>query len=680
MKALTLGYSLLLVTLAAAQVEAGCGLLRRGGCSDPHGAVAGCGLRAGGCSGCGQHGGGYGLGYASAGYAVGGAVGGAVGYGSGANCAAPAYSAPAYSATSYASPAMSSGGAGTCSSCGNAMHAADVSGLYQGSICAAPAMASTMSIPTQRNEMLDCGPVTTYRVVMEPQYATETRYVESTEYQDEVRTRVRTVTRQVPVEVQDYRTTTVMVPTSETKTVEYQVLVPQTSEKTVELIETVPVWNEVSEEYTVKVPTVVEVPEEYTVRVPTLRNEEFTYTVYVPTTQTQTRMHTYTNAVPVTKTRAIQVARPVTRTQTVTKDYGHWEERVEEVVEMTTVSTGYAAPATIGVGGCGVSNGYGAGAYGAGGCGQASYGYSVPTSGCGSHGCGRGCRLLHRRQGGCGGGCGVSYGGGCGTSYGNGYNGGTLASGGCGVAPSAGADYGVMTSSVPTTRLVSRRVWVPNVTTEEVSVVENVMETQEVTYTDFEQQTSQVPYECTYIVYAPEQRTGTRQVVDYVQETRTRSRKVVQYTEEARTRTRKVLSYKQESRTQTVPVVNYTTETRTKEVVYTVNVPQVKVEPFTTTRYETVQEEVTEDYTVRVAVSVPKESQVQVCRMVPKLVPVTIYPCSSAGQSLIQGSSDCSGCGPAPTLAPSMPVTTGAGYSTGCTGCGQVGGSGACCR
>lgn len=645
MKALTL-LPMLLFALGSLQAEAGCGLLRRGGCSDPHGAVAGCGLHSGGCTGCGGHGG-YSVGNASVGYGV--------------TCAAPAYSM-----ANYATSTVSSVGVGACSSCVGAMHAAAVSGLYQGSICAAPAMASTMSIPTQQTEMLDCGPVTTYRVVMEPQYTTETRYVESTEYQDEVRTRVRTVARQVPVEVQDYRTTTVIVPTSETKTVEYQVVVPQTSEKTIEVIETVPVWNEVTEEYTVKVPAVVEVPEVYTVRVPTLRNEEFAYTVHVPTTQTQTRMHTYTNAVPVTKTRAIQVARPVTRTQTVTKDYGHWEERVEEVVEMTTVSTSYAAPATIGVGGCGASGGYGAS-----GCGQASYGYSVPTAGCG-----RGCGLLHRRHGGCGSGCGVSHAGGCGSGCAAGYGASTLASGGCGVGSLAGAGCGVATTTVPTTRLVSRRVWVPNVTTEEVSVVENVMETQEVTYTDFEQQTSQVPYECTYIVYAPEQRTGTRQVVDYVQETRTRNRKVVQYTDEARTRTRKVLSYKQESRTQTIPVVSYTTENRTKEVVYTVNVPQTKVEPITTTRYETVQEEVTEDYTVRVPVSVPKESQVQVCRMVPKLVPVTIYPCSSAGQALIQGSGDCSGCGASPTLAPSMP----AGYSTGCAGCGQVGGSGACCR
>ncbi len=52
-------------------------------------------------------------------------------------------------------------------------------------------------------------------------------------------------------------------------------------------------------------------------------------------------MQTVTNAVPVSKTRTVQTYQPVTRTQTVTKDYGHWEDRVEEVaVASLTAASG----------------------------------------------------------------------------------------------------------------------------------------------------------------------------------------------------------------------------------------------------------------------------------------------------------------------------------------------------
>ncbi len=60
-------------------------------------------------------------------------------------------------------------------------------------------------------------------------------------------------------------------------------------------------------------------------------------------------------------------------------------------------------------------------------------------------------------------------------------------------------------------------------------------------------------------------------------------------------------------------------------MTYTFNVPETKVEPFTSTRYETITDEVSEEYTVQVPVVTTKSVQVQVCRMVPKLVPVTIY-------------------------------------------------------
>lgn len=546
----------------------------------------------------------------------------------------------------------------------------------------APAMQAIVTAP--ETELVDCGPVESFKVVMVPDYITQTDYQPVTTYKQEIRQRTRVIPRKVPVEVEDYRTKTVMIPKTETKTVEYTVLVPQRQEKTVEIVETVPVWNEVAENYTVRVPTVVEVSEDYTVQVAQLRDEQFTYTVYVPQAQTITKMQTVTNAVPVTKTRTIQVSRPVTRTQTVTKDYGRWEVRVEEVA---APAVSYAAPAVsysaapspvYASGGCGVGS---SSCSGCGGCGQT---YTTTASGCvasstcgGCGGCGIAKRHRCRLFGGCGrkGGCS----GGCGASSGYVVSSApamttTIASAPA-VSYSSGASYGSggcgTVASVPATTTVSRRVWVPNVVTEEVPVTENISESQIVTYTAFEQQTEQIPYECTYLVYAPEQRTGTKKVVDYVPETRTRTRKVVEYNEETRTRTRKELSYKQETRTQTIPYVTYTNESRTKEVSYTINVPETQVETIVRTEYQTVDEEIVEDYSVRVPVTEYKEVQRQVCRMIPKLVPVTLYPCSQTGAQSIgtaigsgaygpapvmgSGCSDCGGCsncGGTPTMAP----------------------------
>lgn len=498
-------------------------------------------------------------------------------------------------------------------------------------------------VQTDQRSLMDCGPVNSYKVVLEPKYFTESRAVGSTEYQTETRYRTRIVRRTVPVETQDYKTITVMVPRSETKTVEYTVLVPQTSEKTVEVVETVPVWTEVPEEYTVKVPQVIDVPEEYKVRVAQLADQEFTYTVHVPQSTTETRMHAVTNVVPVTKTRTVQNYQPVTRMQSVTKDYGHWEDRVEEVTVAAPApvancaapmysAPAYSTPVTYAF--PSYDSGAGAGQYGNG-----------PSNGPSSD---RGCRLFHR--GGCGSGYGHAsphgcgnYGNtagcGCGSGSGSSVGGGGL--GGCGsdqvvYSQPGGQNYGAPAYgeaaqyNPPTTQTVHRRVWVPNVVTEQVPVVENVIESQEVAYTVFEQHTEQVPYECTYLVYRPETRTGTRKVVNYVEESRTRNRKVVQYNDETRTRTLKKLSYKQQTRSETIPVISYTSEKRTKEVSYTFDVPETRVEPFTTTRFETVNEEASEEYTVTVPVATTREVQVQVCRMVPKLVPVTIYPCACA--------------------------------------------------
>jgi hypothetical protein len=232
------------------------------------------------------------------------------------------YQVPAVN--NYQAPMAESAGATGCTSCGNAV-------IAYGNTIHGSVSSGAVVVQTEQRSLMDCGPVNSYKVVLEPKYFTETQAVHATEYQNETRYRTRIVARTVPVETQDYRTITVMVPRSETKTVEYTVLVPKTSEKTVEVVDTVPVWTEVSEDYIVKVPQVIDVPEEYKVRVAQLVDQEFTYSVQVPQALTETRMQAVTNAVPVTKTRTVQVVQPITRMQSVTKDYGHWEDRVEEV-------------------------------------------------------------------------------------------------------------------------------------------------------------------------------------------------------------------------------------------------------------------------------------------------------------------------------------------------------------
>lgn len=611
---------------------------RIGGCSDPCGA-SGCG-NARGCSVCGFIGrhrmNAHGNQIVPAGYSVSSGYSEAIGG----------------HETPISQGALSSG---VCGACG----AQNVAGPHiAGGYSIAPDMysagnAATQSIQAQNAELrslVENMPITMYRVVLEPKYFTESKAVCTTEYQDEVRYRTKTVSRTEPVQVQDYRTKTVMIPKTGTKTIEYNVLVPETSEKTVELTETVPVWNEVPENYTVKVPKIEAVPEEYEVKVPQLRDEVFTYTVMVPQTETQTRMQTVTNAVPVTKTRTVEVCEPTTRMQTVTKDYGHWETRVEEV----GVSSAMACPSNMVGSGAAVGAMYPSGGMGisVGGCGtyvNPHGGCGASSAGCGSRGC-RGCGRAMRHCGGCGtcSGCGGTGGcGGCGAVVSGCGDGSAYGAVACGASIQSGISY-----AVPATQTVSRSVWVPNVVTEQVPVVENTTHTQEVAYTVYEQRSEQMPYECTYLVYRPETRTATRKVVDYVSEKRTRTRNVVQYVDETRTRTRRTMTYKQQTRTETIPVVSYRTEKRTKEVSYTFNVPEVQVEPFMTTRYDTVNEQVTEEYTVKVPVATTKEVQVQVCRMVPRLVAYTTTPCmdpsglNASGNGCLGCAVPCSACQP----------------------------------
>lgn len=227
---------------------------------------------------------------------------------------------------------------------------------------------------------------------------------------------------------------------------------------------------------------------------------------------------------------------------------------------------------------------------------------------------------------------------------------GNAMSGACGVATAA-----------PATMTTTRRVWVPSVVTEEVQVVTNEVRNEEVAYTVYEQQSTQVPYECAYVVYRPETRTGSKKVVEYVSEPRTRARKVVSYNDEQRTRTRRELSYKTETKQETYPVVTYRTEKKTKDISFTVQVPTQTVEPFQSTRYETVTEDLVEEYTVNVQVPTTKEVQVQVCKMVPKLVPYTFHPCATVGCGATSSSASGCGCGtPAPVAAPASGCGCGA--------------------
>ena len=546
-------------------------------------------------------------------------------------CSDPCNSAP-MTVSAGCGGAMVASGCGEVASSGTSLGCADANPMvFGGEIVAGPSAGSEF----MSAESL-CEPVTMYKVVMEPKYVTESQAVCVQKTRTETRYRTKTTYKSVPVTETKYRSKVIQVPKTDTKTVSYSVLVPVKSEKTVTLTETVPVWNEVPEQYTVRVPQLVDVPEQYTVKVAQLQDETFTYTVNVPHAVSEQRMKTVTNAVPVTKTRTVKVCVPTTKLQTVTRDAGHWEDRVVEV----------AAAAPVQAVSCG-------------GCAPASVSYGSSCGGC-SSGCG---------------GCATSSCGGCGSSsvaLGCGSGGCGPAAGGCGGAISVASSAGCGTTTV------TKKVWVPNIQTETVSVTSSEQRDQVMTYTVFEQQTTQVPYECTRLVYRAEQRTGTKKTVVYVDEQRTRMRKVVKYTDEQRTRMRKQLTYTTKTRTETIPHITYKTEPRTKQISYTYNVPEYIQEPYEATRYERVAEEQVEEYTVQVPYTVTEERKVQVCKMVPRVVSEVASPCAGGSATLgasapamggpvISTDAGC-GCGsgaiaPAATIAPA------------CGGCGASVGS-----
>jgi hypothetical protein len=182
------------------------------------------------------------------------------------------------------------------------------------------------------------------------------------------------------------------------------------------------------------------------------------------------------------------------------------------------------------------------------------------------------------------------------------------------------------------TRTVCKKVWVPKIVEEEVTCVKPTYETQEVKYVTYQQTCQQVAQECASIRYMPEVRQGTKKVVKYTEETRSRKRTDVKYVEETRTRTKNVLSFEEKTHTETYPVIRYEQQTRTKEVSYTVKVPEQRVKKFNCTRYDCVPETKIQEYTVCVPVPVVKEVDVQICRMVPKVVATTDAPCGCPAQ------------------------------------------------
>jgi len=123
-----------------------------------------------------------------------------------------------------------------CAPCGGCTDPCGGSTMSVSAGCGGPATASCCG--TVASESI-CEPVTSYKVVMEPKYVTETRSVCVTETRNETRYRTKRVYRTVPVTETKYRTKMINVPKTETKTISYSVLVPVKSEKTVELTESV---------------------------------------------------------------------------------------------------------------------------------------------------------------------------------------------------------------------------------------------------------------------------------------------------------------------------------------------------------------------------------------------------------------------------------------------------------
>jgi hypothetical protein len=323
--------------------------------------------------------------------------------------------------------------------------------------------------------------------------------------------------------------------------------VPRTEQVSRDVTIMVPVTKTKTLTETVHVPVYSDQVQHYTVRVPKYRTVERQVTVTVPHWREEEKQ--YTVMVPVqerrTGTRMVCHMEPVTETRTITRDTGHWEE---QTVEVPTTSCGH-------------------------------YSYCAPKR-----------RMFFRNRSACYTSCDT-----CNTcaTCGGGSDCGSDCGSGCGEQPCGGLTT------------VTRKVWVPNIETDEQQVT--VMRPKMV-----EQQ-----YEYSVTVCRPE--------------TKTRMVRVCDYRQEQRTVTHRVCDYVNETRERTVRVCNMQPQQRTRQVNYTVCQPKTVTRTHNVTRYEQVAEEKTATYTVCVPHQVQKEVEVPVCRMVPKTVtvPVSTGGCDS---------------------------------------------------
>jgi hypothetical protein len=343
------------------------------------------------------------------------------------------------------------------------------------------------------------------KVVMVPQWGTEKRTVNVTQYTREQKTRTYTVNRCVPRVETVTKDVTVMVPVKKSKQVTETVHVPH--------------YREVEKQYTVRVPKFRTVEKQVQVMVPQWKEVQKEFTVMVPEKQEKVGV------------RTVCRMEPTVVKKTFTRDEGHWDtQQVEIPVAHCNV------PARRGL-------------------------FRRVSTDCGPGGCG------------------------------------PVACDPCG-------------DSCATTKVVTRKVWVPNVVTEtrDVKVMKPKMVQEEYKY---------------YVtVCRPEKQVKNVRVCEMVPKTRTVKHKVCDY--EVQTRTKKVR------------VCEMRSEPRTRTVHYTVCEPKQVQKTYKVTKYDIVPEQKTQTYSVCVPHQVQKEVSVPVCHMVPKtvMVPADCNTCSGSGPRL----------------------------------------------
>ena len=266
---------------------------------------------------------------------------------------------------------------------------------------------------------------------------------------------------------------TIYVPTTvmEQRTVNVTEYRPEVRQRTISVNKCIPETREVRDVYTVLMPEVRVRTQKYLVHKPVWREEERNITIQVPHQELREAVRHVCRQVQVQELRD------------VTRDQGYWEDVL-----------------------CDDSHGA---AYGGGGC--------------GSSGCGRGCRRWLRGCGGCGGGCG---------DVGAGYD------AGCGNAVAQHV----------------HRVWRPNYVTEQVPV------------TVWRNQMSAEPYQYTVTVCRPEVRTQKVKVVEYVPEERTQDVRYIVCVPQQRERVRNVTSYRMVAEPHTQNFTVHVPHTVSKEV------------------------------------------------------------------------------------------------------------------